>query len=250
MPEQMELKLRQIAYSDMLILSKTDLVSREEVGQSGLARPAVPPISPGGGSPLRSAAGNTALQRPARSRANGFRPSSGGERQQRQLQPRSRASPAEVRTWSFETDLPMSLEALRATAKGLPSAIYRCKGVVHSSDAPDRRAILQVVGETGRYLSPRGVGGSHSAYPDRSDWCARDLRGRGVRAKFSAVHQPVACELRRSTLLTPLRYPASCGRRGRKMEKHVPDRPRHGGSFAGARDRDASESIPMLSHKA
>ena len=30
-PEQMELKTRQIAYSDMLILSKTDLVSREEV---------------------------------------------------------------------------------------------------------------------------------------------------------------------------------------------------------------------------
>ena len=32
-PEQMELKLRQIAYSDMLILSKTDLVSRQEVGR-------------------------------------------------------------------------------------------------------------------------------------------------------------------------------------------------------------------------
>src|SRR5271165_1503326 len=32
-PEQMDLKTRQIAYSDMLILSKTDLVSREEVGR-------------------------------------------------------------------------------------------------------------------------------------------------------------------------------------------------------------------------
>jgi len=32
-PEQMELKTRQIAYSDMLILSKTDLVSREEVSR-------------------------------------------------------------------------------------------------------------------------------------------------------------------------------------------------------------------------
>jgi len=32
-PEQMELKMRQIAYSDMLILSKTDLVSREEIGR-------------------------------------------------------------------------------------------------------------------------------------------------------------------------------------------------------------------------
>jgi G3E family GTPase len=29
----MELKMLQIAYADMLILSKTDLVSREEVGR-------------------------------------------------------------------------------------------------------------------------------------------------------------------------------------------------------------------------
>ena len=32
-PELMELKLRQIAFADMLILSKTDLVGREEVGR-------------------------------------------------------------------------------------------------------------------------------------------------------------------------------------------------------------------------
>jgi G3E family GTPase len=41
----------------------------------------------------------------------------------------------------------MSLEALRETARKLPASIYRCKGVVHSSDAPDRRAVLQVVGK-------------------------------------------------------------------------------------------------------
>ena len=48
--------------------------------------------------------------------------------------------------WSYETDRPMSLELLRETAGKLPGNIYRVKGVVYSSDAPNRRAVLQVVG--------------------------------------------------------------------------------------------------------
>jgi G3E family GTPase len=50
-------------------------------------------------------------------------------------------------TWSYETDQPLSLEALREAARKLPATIYRAKGVIYSSDAPERRAILQVVGK-------------------------------------------------------------------------------------------------------
>lgn len=49
-------------------------------------------------------------------------------------------------TWSYETDQPLSLEALRETMRKLPGTIYRVKGVVHSTDAPERRTVLQVVG--------------------------------------------------------------------------------------------------------
>ncbi len=49
-------------------------------------------------------------------------------------------------TWSYETTRPLSLEALRESAKRLPANVYRCKGVVHTVDAPERRVILQVVG--------------------------------------------------------------------------------------------------------
>ena len=49
-------------------------------------------------------------------------------------------------TWSYESDQPMSLAALREAAKKLPGIIYRCKGVVFVAEAPERRAILQVVG--------------------------------------------------------------------------------------------------------
>jgi G3E family GTPase len=49
-------------------------------------------------------------------------------------------------TWSYETEQPLALEALRETLRKLPGTVYRAKGVIHSSDAPQRRAVLQVVG--------------------------------------------------------------------------------------------------------
>ena len=53
----------------------------------------------------------------------------------------------EFGTWSYETDRPCSLEALRKVAAKLPASVYRAKGVIHTEDAPGRRAILQVVGK-------------------------------------------------------------------------------------------------------
>jgi G3E family GTPase len=50
-------------------------------------------------------------------------------------------------TWSYENDLPLSLEELRVVASKLPAYVYRAKGVVYTSDAPERRAVLQVVGK-------------------------------------------------------------------------------------------------------
>ena len=49
-------------------------------------------------------------------------------------------------TWSYETDRPLALEALRDVMRKLPGSIYRAKGVVYLTDAPQRRAVLQVVG--------------------------------------------------------------------------------------------------------
>jgi G3E family GTPase len=50
-------------------------------------------------------------------------------------------------TWSFESDRPFSLEALRQMVRReLPASIYRCKGIVYAADYPDKRLTLQVVG--------------------------------------------------------------------------------------------------------
>jgi len=49
-------------------------------------------------------------------------------------------------TWSYETNEPLALAALRENLRKLPGTIYRAKGVVYSTDAPQRRVVLQVVG--------------------------------------------------------------------------------------------------------
>ncbi len=50
-------------------------------------------------------------------------------------------------TWTFETSQPISLSALRQMIrKELPASVYRCKGLVLTSEAPKKRYALQAVG--------------------------------------------------------------------------------------------------------
>jgi G3E family GTPase len=49
-------------------------------------------------------------------------------------------------TWNWTTDDPVSLPAIRKVSRELPVAIYRAKGILNLAESPDRKAILQVVG--------------------------------------------------------------------------------------------------------
>lgn len=49
-------------------------------------------------------------------------------------------------TWSWTTDEPLSLREVRRVMEKLPSQIYRAKGFLYLEDAPEKRAVLQVVG--------------------------------------------------------------------------------------------------------
>jgi G3E family GTPase len=50
-------------------------------------------------------------------------------------------------TWSYVSDRPFSLEALREMVrKELPASIYRCKGIVFTAESPEKRYALQAVG--------------------------------------------------------------------------------------------------------
>ena len=49
-------------------------------------------------------------------------------------------------TWSYETHQPLALEALQESMRKLPGSIYRVKGIVYTTDFPQRRTVLQAVG--------------------------------------------------------------------------------------------------------
>ena len=151
-PEMMELKLRQIAYSDMLILNKTDLVGRDEIARirawldEHFHRYRL----------VEATRGNVPLEillSSGRFDAAHLEPMARDHDEHHCQDPhceqhRHRGDHAKAfSTWSYETDRLLSLGALRETVSRLPANIYRCKGVIRSADAPDRRVVLQVVGK-------------------------------------------------------------------------------------------------------
>jgi G3E family GTPase len=156
-PEMMELKLRQVAFADMLILNKVDLVAPKEIERiktwldDRFHRYRLVPTSHGN-VPLEIL---LSVGRFDPSRVDGIsshdepnHPSDCddphcGHHDHGYREDHSQA----FRTWSYETEEPLSLEALREAARKLPASVYRCKGVVHTTEDPDRRTILQVVGK-------------------------------------------------------------------------------------------------------
>ncbi len=49
-------------------------------------------------------------------------------------------------TWTYETDQPLDRQRLLDALASLPPTVYRAKGFVHLTDAPDQRTVLQMVG--------------------------------------------------------------------------------------------------------
>ena len=150
-PEMMELKLLQIAYSDMLILNKVDLVSGEEIARikawldDRFHRYRLVEATRGDVALeiLLSAGRFDATQLGTEAHGHDGHDCHGQHCHDHHDNDHTRT----FSTYSFETDQPLSLEALRETTRKLPASIYRCKGVIHSVDAPARRAVLQVVGK-------------------------------------------------------------------------------------------------------
>ena len=156
-PEMMELKLRQVAFADMLILNKVDLVTREEIERikawlddrfhryrlveaSGGNVPLDILLSVGRFDPSQ-------LDATPPHEEPGHPPDCDDLECGHQAHDHRNDHAQVFRTWSYETEEPLSLEALRETARQLPASVYRCKGVVHAAEEPGRRVILQVVGK-------------------------------------------------------------------------------------------------------
>ena len=150
-PAVEQLKLRQIAFADMMILNKADLAGSDQVKKvrawidDHFSRPRIVEtsycdvpleilLSVGRFDPTRTDLDPPALEHAGCTDANCRDEHHGHDHS------------TTFSTWSYESTRPLSLEALRKAARKLPGNIYRAKGVVYTSDAPERRAVLQVVG--------------------------------------------------------------------------------------------------------
>jgi G3E family GTPase len=150
-PELMELKIFQMACADMVILNKVDLVDQDQIAKikawldsrfhryrlieaSHCDVPLEVLLSVGRFDPTR-----VGLSLHEAEHHNCGDPTCNNEHHHHD---HSKI----FSTWSYETDQPLSLEALREVASKLPANIYRAKGVIYTLDTPERRAVLQVVG--------------------------------------------------------------------------------------------------------
>jgi G3E family GTPase len=150
-PPLMELKLRQVGFADMLILNKVELAGPEQVGRvrawldEHFSRlrivetnycevPYEILLGVGRFDPARAGLNSEAAKQGCTNRTCQEDDHDGHDHSKL------------FSTWSYETNEPVALEALRETMRKLPSTVYRAKGVVYTTDAPQRRAVLQVVG--------------------------------------------------------------------------------------------------------
>lgn len=161
-PEMMELKMFQIACADMVILNKVDLVARDHVAKirqwldTRFRRYRL----------IEATHGNVPLEvllsvgrfDPEQLRIT---PQQSCDNPGCTLDHAHHDHAAAFSTWSYETDAPLSLDALRHTAAKLPANIYRAKGVIHTADTPGQRIVLQVVGRRVD-VSPAGAWGNRT----------------------------------------------------------------------------------------
>jgi G3E family GTPase len=154
-PPLMDLKLRQVGFADMLILNKADLAGLEQVAKvrawldQHFSRlrivetnycevPSEILLGVGRFDPARAGLNSHTVEHNC---------TDASYHDDHHGHDHNGKNHAEVfGTWSYESDQPMALEALRESMRKLPGSVYRAKGVVYSIDAPQRRAVLQVVG--------------------------------------------------------------------------------------------------------
>ena len=146
-PAVQELKLRQIGYSDMVILNKTDLVDDTKLQEvkdwidSRMNRVRIVEA-------VQCDVPMEILLGVGRFDAEQLTESTNGDdhghEPDRDREPDHGNT---FSTWSYESDQPFSQGALNEMIKKrLPANIYRCKGVIYTADYPERRVVLQVVG--------------------------------------------------------------------------------------------------------
>ncbi|MDX2378899.1 MAG: GTP-binding protein [Acidimicrobiia bacterium] len=144
-PALQDLKLRQIGNSDMVVLNKVDLVDDEQVARvHEWIDERIPRVRTYETSyadvPLEILLGVGAH--------GGTRGESTGSHHDHEHG---------FESWSYESDAPLSLDALRNTIKRLPGSVFRCKGIIHTTGDPEP-FVLQSVGRRSTFTQTAPAG--------------------------------------------------------------------------------------------
>ena len=131
---------RQLAQADLIVLNKTDLVSTDALAglRRWLAQHAAAPLYETSYAeiPLQVLFGQlTAAGRKSQDRGSS-----------RSEQNHSHDHASRYRTWTIERHEPVKREAFERLANRLGKEIFRAKGFVHFTSAPERRYLYQQVG--------------------------------------------------------------------------------------------------------
>jgi G3E family GTPase len=149
-PPLLDLKLRQVAFADMLILNKVSLAGPAQVAKvrawldSHFSRLRIVETDYCQ-VPYQILLGVGRFD-PARSVLSPHAAEPGGADLASHDDHHGHDHSKLFSTWTYETDQPLALEALREALRKLPGTVYRAKGVIYTTDAPQQRAVLQVVG--------------------------------------------------------------------------------------------------------
>ncbi len=144
--KQRRLALRQIAVADLILLTKSDLPETRAASQevSALLDRKVPHARRITTSkdkvPVRFLLDELPLS--ARAGQDDLRESEGTATDSHSHHDHGAA----FESWHFSSDKPLNLGALRKTLARLPPSIYRAKGILHTTQAPERAVIMQLVG--------------------------------------------------------------------------------------------------------
>lgn len=150
------LAFNQISIADIVILNKVDLVTPQQLaGVRNWVREIIPNArileTTFGNVPLELVlgVGQFDVERLAQHKLQAVHVHSVGEEHDHQ---HSHDHAMVFSTWSWTSQQPLSLKALRTAINQLPDSVFRAKGVIYVADEPDHRAVLQVVGVRARLL--------------------------------------------------------------------------------------------------
>ncbi len=136
-PPLLDLKLRQVGFADMVVLNKVGLAGREQLAE-------VRRWLDDHFNRLRIVETDYCeVPFEILLSVGRFDPAQAIEKPRNDCRHRAAAA---FDTWSYQTDRPFSLDALRQAARKLPGDVYRVKGIIYAADSPDQPAVLQVVG--------------------------------------------------------------------------------------------------------